>query len=364
MQYMDTTIGRKWKNFKMESNKTVGFIGGKFLPFHQGHVYAIIAASNQVDKLHVILSSSKNRDKEICDRDGMKYIPADIRLSWLGESLHNLDNIEITHIEDDQWDNNYNWEEGANMIKKAIGQKIDCVFSSETSYNEHFSKYYPDSEHIVIDDPRKTVTISATEMRKNLYDNWDKLPLCVRSYFTKKVVIIGTESSGKSTLTKKLAKFYNTNYVHEIGRDYCEKYSNQLTKDMFDLIAMEHFLLQKKKAGESNKVMFIDSEAVITQYYLDMYFDGKKSPLIEEIIKLQDYDLAIFLEPDIKWVEDGLRFAGEEKTRKKNNKKLKNMFHDRGIPFVSISGDYDARFNESRKLVDILIKGGNKNESV
>jgi len=242
------------------------------------------------------------------------------------------------------------------MIKDAIGQKIDYVFSSETSYNEHFHKYYPDSEHIVIDDPRKTVTISATDMRENIYDNWDKLPNCVRSYFTKKVVIIGTESSGKSTLTKQLAKFYNTNYVHEVGRDYCEKYSNQLTADMFDFIAMEHILLQRKKAEESNKVLFIDSEAVITQYYLDMYFDGKKSPLVEEISKIQKYDLAIFLEPDIKWVDDGLRFAGEEAVRQKNNVKLKQMFADKDIPFVSVSGSYQDRFNKSKKLVDKLFE--------
>ena len=125
---------------------------------------------------------------------------------------------------------------------------------------------------------------------------------------------------------------------------------------MFDLIAMEHFLLQTKKSEESNKVLFVDSEAVITQYYLDMYFDGKKSSLIEEIIKLQDYDLAIYLEPDVKWVEDGLRFAGEQEQRMKNNEKLKSMFQKRGIDFVSVSGSYDERFNKSRELVDSLFE--------
>jgi HTH-type transcriptional repressor of NAD biosynthesis genes len=66
------------------------------------------------------------------------------------------------------------------------------------------------------------------------------------------VAVIGTESCGKSTLVKKLAKFYNTNYVHEVGRDYCDKYSNQLTAEMFDLIAMEHFMLQKKQSEKSS----------------------------------------------------------------------------------------------------------------
>ncbi|MBR9705789.1 multifunctional transcriptional regulator/nicotinamide-nucleotide adenylyltransferase/ribosylnicotinamide kinase NadR [Candidatus Pacearchaeota archaeon] len=340
----------------MEDKKTIGFIGGKFLPFHLGHVYAIIAASNYVDKLYVVLSSSKNRDKEICERDNIKYIPAEVRLSWIGENLNNLDNIEIIHIEDDQWDENYDWEAGANMIKAAIKKPIDYVFSSEHAYDKHFAKYYPDSKHIVIDDKRNTVTISATEMRKNIYDNWEKLPNCVKSYFTKKVVIIGTESCGKSTLTKKLAKFYNTSYAHEVGRDYCEKYSNQLTREMFDLIALEHFMLQKKKAEQSNKILFVDSEAVITQYYLDMYFDGEKSQLVEEIIKLQDYDLAIFLEPDIKWVDDGLRFAGEENARTKNNEKLKQMFQGRNIPFISVNGNYTDRFLKSKQLIDQLFE--------
>ncbi len=340
----------------MDEKKTVGFIGGKFLPFHMGHIYVTLAASNHVDELYVILSSSKNRDKELCDRDGIKYIPAQTRLSWLGNAFNNLDNIKILHVEDDQWDNDYDWKQGADMIKEAIGKPIDYVFSSEESYGEHFKKYYPNSKHVVVDDERKTITISATEMRKDLYSYWDKLPNSVKSYFTKKVVVIGTESTGKSTLVKKLAKFYNTNFVHEVGRDYCEKYSNQLTPEMFEHIAMEHYMLQIKRSEESNKVLFVDSEATTTQYYLDMYFKGHKSSLIEEIIKKQNYDLAIFLEPDVKWVDDGLRSSSEDGVRKKNNELLKQMFIQRGIDFICIDGDYNERFMKSKTLVDKLFE--------
>jgi HTH-type transcriptional repressor of NAD biosynthesis genes len=336
--------------------KTTGFIGGKFLPLHKGHIYAIIDASNKVDDLYVVLSSSKNRDAELCKRDGIKYIPADIRLSWLGQLVQGLDNVKIVHVEDDQWDANYNWEEGADKIKKAIGKKIDVVFSSEADYKKHFDKYYPTSKHVVIDAGRTIVPISATEMRKSLYDHWDVLPNCTKSYFTKRVAVVGTESCGKSTLVKKLAKFYNTNFVEEVGRDYCEKYTNQLTTEMFNNVAMEHYLLQETKAEESNKLLFVDSEAVITQYYLDMYFSGKKSKLIEEIVKLQNYDLVLYLEPDVKWVADGTRFAGEDHVRIANNEKLKKMYADRGISFISISGNYDERFLQARKCIDQLFE--------
>jgi HTH-type transcriptional regulator, transcriptional repressor of NAD biosynthesis genes len=336
-------------------SKTTGFIGGKFLPFHLGHVYAIIQASNQVDELYVVLSSSKNRDRELCERDGIKYIPAEVRLSWIGENLSNLENIKIIHIEDDKWDKDYDWEQGANMIKKAIGKTIDYVFSSEDSYNELFAKYYPQSQHVIIDNKRNTVNISAKEIRKNLYDNWENLPKCVRPYFTKKVSVIGTESTGKSTLVKKLANFYNTSYVEEIGRRYCQRYSNQLTPEMFNLIAMEHFLLQETKSKESNKLLLIDSDAMITQYYLEMYFKDK-SPLVEEVAKLQQYDLVLYLEPDVKWVADGLRFAGEEEKRKNNNETLKRMYEERRIPFVTINGNYKERFIEAKKNIDKLFE--------
>ena len=340
----------------MADKKTVGFIGGKFLPFHLGHMYAIIEAANRVNQLYVITTSSEKRDRELCERDGIKYIPAGVRLSWLGEALGDLENVKLLNFEDDKGDKDYNWQDGAERIKKAIGAKIDFIFSSENSYEEKFKELYPEAKHVVIDDARKTVSISATELRKNLYSNWDKLPKNVRKYFTKRIALVGTESCGKTTLAKQLAKFYNTNWVHEVGRDYCDKHGNQLTPEMFDFIGMEHFMLQEKKAEDSNRLLFVDSDAVITQYYLDMYFNGRNSPLLEEIIKLQNYDLVLYLEPDVKWVDDGLRVAGEENVRKANNERLKKMYAERKIPFEIISGSYSERFNRARGLIDKLFE--------
>jgi len=340
-------------------NKTVGFIGGKFLPLHNGHLYAIAYAAKQVDELYVILTSSINRDRELCDRDGCKYMPGTIRGSWVGRACISLGkNIKFIHIRDFEYEDDYDWEEGANQIKKAIGKKIDFVFSSEPSYNKHFSKDYPEAKHIVIDSERQACNISATQIRKDVYKYWNFLPYFVKGFFAKKILITGTESCGKTTMVKKLAKHYNTSYVREVGRDYCEKYNNQLTADMFDKIAMEHYLLHDKSECY-NKISFIDSDAVITQYYRDMYISEEKyqSKIIDAIIAKQNFDLILYLEPDVLWVADGYRFAGDNKVRRVLNDKLKNMYFKWGYNLTFIHGNnYDQRFEQAKAWVDGIIE--------
>jgi HTH-type transcriptional repressor of NAD biosynthesis genes len=313
-----------------------------------------------VEKLYVVLSSSPNRDKELCERDGIKYIPHDIRLSWLGEAFNDLDNIEILHVEDEDWDNDYNWQEGAKLITNAIPEKITHVFSSEPEYADHFNKWYPFAKHILVDDKRKTVTISATELRRNLYDNWDKLPNYVQKHFVKKIVLVGTESVGKTTLCKKLSKLYNTNMVPEVGRSYCERYKNMLTAKMFVDIAMEHYLLIEKSLRTSDKMIFIDSDAIITGYYLKMYrnlnsfWSSEESEFIDKIIKMQDFDMVLYLEKDVKWVPDGFRFEGTDEQREANEKYLKWLYENYDINPIYINGTYSERFKKARTEVNKL----------
>jgi HTH-type transcriptional repressor of NAD biosynthesis genes len=337
--------------------KTVGFIGGKFYPLHSGHVFAITYASNLVDELYVVLTHSEKRERKLSVKDNFPYVDSSTRLSWLGKLVSEMDNVFIIEIEDDYGVEDYSWEEGAEKIKKEIGKEIDFVFSSEIRYSETFDRLYPNAKHIVIDNERNAVNVSATEIRQDVYGNWDRMPNYVRAEFVKRIAVIGTESCGKSTLVKNLARVFNTNYVAEYGRDICEEYSNFLTKNMFDEIAFKQKVHEIDKVKDSNKVLFIDSEVVVTQYYFNIYFNNEKE-LYNEMAKNQEYDLYLFLEPDVKWVADGLRSQGEEKVREDNNEVLKGMFDELGIEYKIINGDYLNRFNKSFKLVNDLINSG------
>lgn len=337
------------------TKERVGFYGGKFFPLHKGHLDLMIKASCMVDKLYVIMFHDEKAERDLCKDAKIKYedlLPRK-RMAWISKALKDIENVVIKEISKGYG----SWEEEAIGVKEIIGKNPDVIFSSEPTYDNIFKKLYPGVEHVVFD--RSIIPISATKIRlEGAYKHWDYLPKPVQESFVKKVAIIGTESSGKSTLTRNLAKAYNTEYVDEYGRTICEEFNGCdgiLPDEIYPTIAYGHKMKEYELTKRANKVLFIDSEAVITQFYSELY-NGITQPVLDEIAKTQNYDLYIFLEPDVKWVDDGLRVHGSDKQREENNNKLKDMFDKRGIEYICINGDYFNRFNESCKLVDKLIR--------
>jgi HTH-type transcriptional regulator, transcriptional repressor of NAD biosynthesis genes len=338
---------------------SVGFIGGKFLPLHQGHVYAIVHASTMVDELYVVLSHSQIRDKELCKGTKMEYMPPQIRLRWLSQLTRDMPHVKVVSIEDYEGNDDYDWKKGAQLIKEAIGKPIDYVFSSESEYNDIFKELYPDSQHVMIDPERSHVTICATAIRKEgVYRYWEFIPDFVKPYFIKKVVVVGTESCGKSTLTKNLAKIYNTTYVEEYGRTVCEELGGCegiMVKEDYQKIAYGHKMKEIEAIDRANKVVFIDTEAIVTQFYSNLYND-EHQPVLDEMAKLQDYDLWLYLEPDVKWVDDGLRVHGEVEVRDQNNQHLKALLEKQNINYITLNGDYVSRLKGAIDSIEMLVR--------
>ncbi len=328
----------------------IGMYGGKFLPLHQGHLSVIVKAMNQVDKLYVVLTSSPRADKELCKRDGCKYMDGDLRASWLGKELAPFENIELIHVRSNESYDSYDWEDGSEMIKKKIPEDITHVFSSEPSYTPIFEHLYPFAEHVIVDQDRTEVPICATFIRLDAHKYWEFLPESVRPFFVKKILVSGTESCGKTTLVKQLAKTMNTNYVLETGRKYCEDSRNNLTKKDFDLIAMQNHLEIEEALKHSNKYLIIDSDALITAFYLDMYFDTC-SIIIDELAELQEFDLILHCTPDVRWVDDGIRFNSSNEVRKTLDKDLRKFYNNFDREYSVITGTYEERYKKSIDLV-------------
>jgi HTH-type transcriptional repressor of NAD biosynthesis genes len=337
---------------------TVGFFGGKFLVLHKGHVNAMIKASTMVDELHIIVVYDEEYERDFYFMNSkIKPIPYHQRLRWWHEITKDMKHVFVHTVEEKQTGTFEDWEREAIKIKQVIGKQIDMIFSSESRYTKYFNLLYPEAEHIVLDEPRSFYPISSTQIRnEGVIKHWDMLPEIVKPYFAKSVVVIGTESTGKSTLVRNLASVYSTKYVEEYGRTFYENIGAEIAiEEDFPRIAFEHKYHEQQGRKQANKVFFIDTEAVVTQYYSILYC-GVAQPVLDEIIKLEKYDLWLFLEPDVEWVADGMRTLGEESIRKKNNEFLKDMLNKYEITYSTISGSYSERLNKAINLIEELLQ--------
>lgn len=327
----------------------VGMYGGSFNPLHLGHVDCIIQAANRCEKLYLVLSVGKNRNE----------VDYRVRYRWLYQLTKHIGNVHILVIEDSaetkqEYTTDY-WQKDADWIKEQIGEKIDVVFcGNDYDENSFWNVCYPESELCIF----TRNEISSTEIRKNPYKHWDWLPNIVRTYYNKKVLLIGGESTGKSTLTINLANRFNTNHIDEAGRDISERSGTDLLmlSEDFTEILLQHKLNEMKAIEHSNKVLFIDTDALVTQFYMNFLEDpniDKNKALSDAIDALNEYDLILFMEPDVAFIQDGGRSEVIKNDREKYSNQIKRLLEEHGRKYLCVSGSYQERY---KKAVDAVLE--------
>lgn len=171
---------------------------------------------------------------------------------------------------------------------------------------------------------------------------------------------MGSESTGKSTLTINLAHRYNTSYIDEAGRDISERSGTDLLMLPTDFteILLQHKLNEIKAVASSNKLLFVDTDALVTQFYLEFLEDAEKTKniaLSDAIDALNEYSLILFLEPDVAFVQDGDRSEVIHADRGRYSEQIKELLRRHGKDFVCLTGDYQSRYLAAVALVDQLL---------
>lgn len=340
-----------------------GIVIGKFAPLTRGHINLINYAATMCERLIVVVSHDDRWLARQSERD-QRLLTLKNRIKWVSQIYKDIDHVSVEFIiENDIPEFPNGWKEYSDLINDNYGHLKDItIFSSEIDYDNKFKEYLPWFDHVVVDAERSRVPISATKIREHLYDNWDYLPSVVRRDFVRKIVILGTESSGKTVLTKYLSKLYNTAWVEEAGRTYCleDMAGNELllSSDDYDKIAFRHKELEFEAEKTANRIMFVDTNAFITEFYHRLY-EKKENTVVSAIAKKECYDLVIVLAPTVKWVDDGLRVNSDRSITSKLFQEMKEEFPNQfpvGKTIYIDSSDYTERMEQAINAVDKLIE--------
>jgi NadR type nicotinamide-nucleotide adenylyltransferase len=173
----------------------------------------------------------------------------------------------------------------------------------------------------------------------------------------KKIVIIGPESTGKSTLCDQLAGHFNTLWCPEYARGYLLKHGKKYSYDDLLTIAKGQFQLEaeySEKAGNQS-LLFIDTDMYVMKVWCEFVF-GKCHQWILDRIAEQQYDLYFLCKPDLPWIKDELREYPDEARRIKLYHFYKDLLVNQSTPWVEISGNYDERFQKATTSINHLLK--------
>lgn len=185
----------------------------------------------------------------------------------------------------------------------------------------------------------------------------------------KKIVVIGPESTGKSTLCSQLAEHYQTLWCAEYAREYLEKNGTNYTYDDLLTIAKGQIELEELSVascqlseGESfdsqftthDSLLFIDTDMYVMKVWCEFAFGKCHSWILNQIVT-RKYDLYLLCNVDLPWVKDELREYPDIATRNKLYHFYKEAMINQPVPWIDISGNYTERLEKAIAAVNKII---------
>ncbi len=170
-----------------------------------------------------------------------------------------------------------------------------------------------------------------------------------------KIVLIGPESTGKTTLASFLAEYFDTVWVREYLREFSEEKLKNENKsvektDNYTLVKNQ-ISLENEALTRANRFLFCDTNFVQTMIYSELYF-GEADDFFAEYIDNLDYDLYFLTDIDVEWENDGIRDAPFE--RQNHYQYFKKRLMELSRPFIEISGNEEERKAIAVQLVKDL----------
>lgn len=364
--------------YKKLSGTKIGVVFGTFAPMHLGHIDLINQAKRENDGVLVIVSGT-NTDR---DRGTQVGLPLNRRWRYVREVFKDDELTVVEKLDEENIPAYPNgWNEWLDEVEKLIqGNVVNGGLSEldgptinfyvgETEYVEEIEKRcFLNAEVTFVE--RSSIPISATKIRENPLKYWRFIARPFRRVFTKKVLVIGSASGGKTTLVKDLARVYNAPYSLEYAREYQETYNvrdEELNTADYIRLLDGQFAQTAKIIDDGNNsgLVFADTNSSVTKAYFDYYLSEDVSEeenetidsLYNNIVKREDWDIVFLILPYSEYVDDGFRDMTMADTKIRDNftnhlKELVKPFEDKLVILGSKENNYIKNYEKAKLTIE------------
>lgn len=344
----------------------VAVVFGTFAPLHQGHIDLIQRAKRQCDRVCVIVSGYKG------DRGEEVGLPLQKRFRYIREGFSNDELTQIYKLDETELPRYpLGWEPWLKTALETIqydSKREDLVFFvGEKTYQEELEARGFEARL-----QERQFGISGTLIRENPSKYWKYIAQPFRRQFTKKVLIMGSASNGKTTLAKDLARFYDAPVSLEYAREYQIRNNvrdDELTpKDYYYLLLGQYDQTSKLIDSSANRGLVIaDTNSLVTKGYYDYYMEveGPETSmrdtfdnLFVSILAKEKWDLILFVQPIGSYVNDGFRdmTMADDEIRNSFSNHLDHLRHQylSDIPTAYLGQDYLGNYEEAKRVIDTI----------
>lgn len=163
----------------------------------------------------------------------------------------------------------------------------------------------------------------------------------------KKIVIIGPESTGKSTLTRQLAEYFHTSFVPEFAREYISLLSREYQEDDLLKIAEGQIMAEERETNRvQNNLLFCDTDLYVIKVWSEYKYRNCKTWILQQIAK-RNYDLYLLAYIDVPWQNDPQREHPEPEMREYFYRIYRDIVIHAGCPWMDIRGNQKERLRRA-----------------
>lgn len=321
-----------------------GLVLGKFYPFHSGHSHLIREAQRRSERVTVqVLGAS------------VESIPLDVRADWIREAHPG---VRVMAAMDDapvDFESESAWDEHMAVIESLLDGPVDTVFSCD-DYGGELARRL-DARWVRIDEGRRINPISGTAIRADVAAHWHELTPAVRAWLTARVVVLGAESTGSTTLAAALADRLGTHWVPEYGREYSETREGGLTAPWqspeFDLVVDRQIALEQRALRTVPlPVLVCDTDVLATVLWHERYVGSHATRLADAAAAHRPL-LYVLTGDEIPFVQDGMRDG--EHIRHDMQQRFRDVLAAQTVPWIEVRGGVSERVDAAASALEPLL---------